>query len=127
MALWNDPARWAALCSGAACPICVRREPLDVVATLRGVLGHDAGTGADPGLRMSCVEKPMPPSCATFPEQQQRPSCATQPVSKALAAVTGAVKLIYEIHGNSLPHLHMHFFPRYPATSLNIRQSIPGW
>jgi diadenosine tetraphosphate (Ap4A) HIT family hydrolase len=34
-------------------------------------------------------------------------------VSKALAAGTGAAKLNYEIHGNSLPHLHMHFFPRY--------------
>jgi diadenosine tetraphosphate (Ap4A) HIT family hydrolase len=36
-----------------------------------------------------------------------------QKVSRALAAATGAVKLNYEIHGNSLPHLHMHFFPRY--------------
>ena len=36
-------------------------------------------------------------------------------VSKELAATTGAVKLNYEIHGNSLPHLHMHFFPRYPG------------
>jgi diadenosine tetraphosphate (Ap4A) HIT family hydrolase len=36
-----------------------------------------------------------------------------QRVSKALSAATGAVKLNYEIHGNSLPHLHMHFFPRY--------------
>jgi diadenosine tetraphosphate (Ap4A) HIT family hydrolase len=36
-----------------------------------------------------------------------------QRVSKALIAATGAVKLNYEIHGNSLPHLHMHFFPRY--------------
>ena len=34
-------------------------------------------------------------------------------VSAAVAAVTNAVKLNYEIHGNSLPHLHMHFFPRY--------------
>jgi diadenosine tetraphosphate (Ap4A) HIT family hydrolase len=34
-------------------------------------------------------------------------------VSAALAACTGALKLNYEIHGNSLPHLHMHFFPRY--------------
>jgi diadenosine tetraphosphate (Ap4A) HIT family hydrolase len=38
-----------------------------------------------------------------------------QHVSRALASVTGAVKLNYEIHGNSLPHLHMHFFPRYPG------------
>ena len=36
-----------------------------------------------------------------------------QRVSRSLSAATGAVKLNYEIHGNSLPHLHMHFFPRY--------------
>ena len=34
MGLWNDPTSWAELCSGATCPICVRREPLDIVATL---------------------------------------------------------------------------------------------
>jgi diadenosine tetraphosphate (Ap4A) HIT family hydrolase len=34
-------------------------------------------------------------------------------VSKSLSYVTGAVKINYEIHGNSIPHLHMHFFPRY--------------
>lgn len=38
-----------------------------------------------------------------------------QQVSRALSAVTGAIKLNYEIHGNTLPHLHMHFFPRYPG------------
>jgi diadenosine tetraphosphate (Ap4A) HIT family hydrolase len=36
MSLWNDRERWAALCSGEACPICSRREPLDVVAKLEG-------------------------------------------------------------------------------------------
>ncbi len=36
-----------------------------------------------------------------------------QRVSRALKTATGAVKLNYEIHGNSLPHLHMHFFPRH--------------
>jgi diadenosine tetraphosphate (Ap4A) HIT family hydrolase len=34
-------------------------------------------------------------------------------VSMAVASVTGTVKMNYEIHGNSIPHLHMHFFPRY--------------
>ena len=32
---------------------------------------------------------------------------------KALKAVTGAVKINIEIHGNSLPHLHVHLYPRY--------------
>ena len=33
--------------------------------------------------------------------------------AKALKAVTNAVKINYEIHGNSGPHMHMHLFPRY--------------
>jgi len=28
--------------------------------------------------------------------------------------VSGAVKLNYEVHGNTIEHLHMHFYPRYP-------------
>jgi diadenosine tetraphosphate (Ap4A) HIT family hydrolase len=34
-------------------------------------------------------------------------------VSRAIAAATGVVKLNYEIHGNTVPHLHLHLFPRY--------------
>jgi diadenosine tetraphosphate (Ap4A) HIT family hydrolase len=33
--------------------------------------------------------------------------------AKALKEVTGAVKINYEIHGNSLPHPHIHLYPRY--------------
>ena len=33
--------------------------------------------------------------------------------ARALKAVTGATKINYEIHGNSLPHLHVHLYPRY--------------
>lgn len=36
-----------------------------------------------------------------------------QRVAAALQEITGAVKLNYEIHGNTLPHLHVHLFPRY--------------
>ena len=34
-------------------------------------------------------------------------------LSAALQAVTGAIKMNQEIHGNTIPHLHVHFFPRY--------------
>jgi diadenosine tetraphosphate (Ap4A) HIT family hydrolase len=33
--------------------------------------------------------------------------------ARALKAVTSAAKINYEIHGNSLPHLHVHLYPRY--------------
>ncbi len=36
-----------------------------------------------------------------------------QLVSKALKRITGAIKINYEIHGNTGPHLHCHLFPRY--------------
>ena len=33
--------------------------------------------------------------------------------ARALKTVTNAVKINYEIHGNTVPHLHMHLYPRY--------------
>ena len=36
-----------------------------------------------------------------------------QRLSRAIQSNTGAVKMNYEVHGNTIPHLHMHFFPRY--------------
>jgi diadenosine tetraphosphate (Ap4A) HIT family hydrolase len=33
--------------------------------------------------------------------------------AKALKKVTRAVKMNYEIHGNTVPHLHVHLYPRY--------------
>lgn len=36
-----------------------------------------------------------------------------QRTAQALQEVTGAVKMNYEIHGNTIPHLHVHLFPRY--------------
>ncbi len=32
--------------------------------------------------------------------------------AKALKNVTGGVKINYEIHGNTIPHLHLHLYPR---------------
>ena len=34
-------------------------------------------------------------------------------LSRAIKSVTGAAKLNYEVHGNTIEHLHMHFYPRY--------------
>ena len=108
MTLWNDPARWAALCSGSACPICVRREPLDVVATLDAswvtmqeaapVRGYVCLVSKTHAVELHDLPGAL---AAAFMRDAQK-------VSKALATATSAVKLNYEIHGNSLPHLHMH-------------------
>jgi diadenosine tetraphosphate (Ap4A) HIT family hydrolase len=35
--------------------------------------------------------------------------------AERVARLLQPVKLNYEIHGNSLPHLHAHVFPRFPS------------
>jgi diadenosine tetraphosphate (Ap4A) HIT family hydrolase len=48
-----------------------------------------------------------------------------QRVSRAIQAATGAAKMNYEVHGNTLRHLHMHFFPRYPGDEFEGRPIDP--
>lgn len=54
-----------------------------------------------------------------------------QKAAKALHKVTGAVKINYELHGNTIPHLHAHLFPRYlddrfPSAPIDYRVSEPS-
>ena|SRR6185437_11301934 len=113
MSLWNDPERWATLRSGIACPICLRGEPLDIVANLESswvtmqesapVRGYVCLVSRTHVVELHDLSES---EASAFMRDARR-------VSKALSAVSHAVKLNYEIHGNSLPHLHMHFFPRH--------------
>ena len=46
-----------------------------------------------------------------------------QKAARALKEVSGAVKINLELHGNTIPHLHTHLFPRY-LDDLYAGQSI---
>jgi len=110
---WRDSEAWAAQLNGSACPICKRGEPLDLIADLDGswlTMQESA-----PVRGYVCLVAPMhvielhdmaEEAAVTFMRDARA-------VSRALSVVTGAVKLNYEIYGNSLPHFHMHIFPRY--------------
>ena len=36
-------------------------------------------------------------------------------VARALSSLLEPGKMNYEIHGNSIPHLHLHLYPRFPG------------
>jgi len=113
MSLWNDPDRWSALCSGAACPICRQKEPMDVVAKLEASWVTMQEAAPVPGY-VCLVSQIHAVDLHDLPEEAAIAFMRdARKVSMAIASVTGAVKMNYEIHGNSIPHLHMHFFPRY--------------
>jgi diadenosine tetraphosphate (Ap4A) HIT family hydrolase len=112
-AKWNDLHAWPALIDGSACPICLAGHPLDVLSGLES--GWVTMQEAAPVRGYVCLVSRIhavelhdlqPGDAQAF----MRDACR---VSRVLSAITGAVKLNYEIHGNTLPHLHMHFFPRH--------------
>jgi diadenosine tetraphosphate (Ap4A) HIT family hydrolase len=54
-----------------------------------------------------------------------------QTAAKALQEVTGAIKINYEIHGNTGSHLHCHLFPRYldddfPGMGIDVKLIEPS-
>ena len=112
MSKWNS-IEWKALCSGEACPICPSGKPLGIVAKLNAAF---VTSSPDSPMRGYCClvlkrhavelhELDLDEACALMRDLQR--------VSEAVQKITGAVKLNYEIHGNTIPHLHVHLFPRY--------------
>ena len=113
MSLWNDRDQWSELCSGAACPICRRGEPLNIVAKLEASWVTMQEAAPVPGY-VCLVSQTHVIELHDLPEAKAVAFMRdARKVSMAISSITGAVKLNYEIHGNAIPHLHMHFFPRY--------------
>ena len=46
-------------------------------------------------------------------------------VSRAVASTVHPVKLNVELHGNTIPHLHVHLFPRYRGDPFEGRPIDP--
>ena len=45
-------------------------------------------------------------------------------MAQGLAEAIGPAKMNYEIHGNTIPHLHMHLLSRaYPAIPMSATRS----
>ena len=105
----SDPAARSA----AACPICTRGEPLDIVADLGVAWVTAPSAAALPGYACVVAKRHVVEPFELEPEEGHAFWDAVARVSRAVSAATGAVKMNYEIHGNTLAHLHLHLYPRY--------------
>ena len=95
------------------CPICANGEPLDVVAELETTWITAPVEAPLPGY--VCVvskrhvaepfELPAPELIAFWQEAM----LAAQTVNELYRPT----KMNYEIHGNTIPHLHLHLYPRF--------------
>ena len=117
MSAWADPAEWRGLLDGEGCPIC---------ASIRSDGGcWRAIAELEAGFVTTQPEQPVHGYCclvlrrhAVELQDLEIAEAETfmrdmRAVSGALQGVTECVKMNVEIHGNTIPHLHAHFFPRY--------------
>ena len=112
-AAWADPDRWRNLCDPSGCPICQSGAPRDVIAESASTWVSAARTAQLPGY--ACV---VSKRHAVEPFELSSPDAAAfwseaMSAARALAELTGAVKMNYGIHGNVIPHLHLHLWPRF--------------
>ena len=99
----------------ATCVICDRGAPLGVIAEYQATWVTASEQAPLPGyvcvVSKTHVVEPFElaePQRSSFWEE-----CMT--VAAALKRLLDVPKLNYEIHGNTIPHLHMHIYPRYPG------------
>ena len=97
------------------CPICRAGRPRDVVAELPGAWVTVPEHAPLPGY-LCLVAKRHVREPYQLPDAERR--AWWDVVDLVAREVDGALspdKLNYEIHGNTIPHLHLHLFPRRPG------------
>ena len=111
--LWTDADAWERLRARDGCPICQRGEPLGIIG--EGSLAWF--TAGDPAPVVGCVCVVSKPHVVEPFELRGAERAAfwedTLRAAEAVNQVFQPMKINYEIHGNTIPHLHVHIFPRY--------------
>ncbi len=125
MSKWNGAEEWGKLRSGKGCSICLDGGPRGVIAEV------------EVGYLTTQPEQPVRGYCCLVLRRHAVELQALEiaeaegfmrhmrAVSGALRRITGAVKIDLEIQGNTIPHLHAHFFPRYAGDRFEGRPIDP--
>ena len=126
MASWGDRKHWDQLVSGEACPICLQGRPHGVVIELEGCY---LTVDRQARVKGYCclVSKRHAAEVHELSEDEAGALMRDlRRVSAAVKQITGAVKMNQEIHGNTIPHLHVHVIPRYRGDELEEKGKTLG-
>jgi diadenosine tetraphosphate (Ap4A) HIT family hydrolase len=100
-----------------SCPICTKAggRPADVVAELASTWVTAPIDAPLPGYVCVVAKRHVtePYDLSTDESAAFWGDCMK--VARSLSVLLQPTKMNYEIHGNTIPHLHMHLYPRYPG------------
>jgi diadenosine tetraphosphate (Ap4A) HIT family hydrolase len=110
---WSNREGWARRCQPEGCIVCTSGRPYGIIADLT----HTWVT-TDPEVAIfgyvCVISKVHAVEPFDLPDQGAAFWQEAMAVAQVVNGLYQPVKLNYQIHGNTLPHLHMHLFPRQP-------------
>jgi diadenosine tetraphosphate (Ap4A) HIT family hydrolase len=112
-ALWRTPAIWALRRSRGGCPICRRGRPREVIATLPASWVTAPTKAPLPGYIAVVAKRHVVEPFELPPSARRAFWDDVMFAAEVLAGIFSPVKMNYELHGNTVPHLHVHLYPRY--------------
>lgn len=109
---WADPDDWARRCRPDGCLICTSGHPYGIIAEFPNTWVTTNAEVAVFGYVCVIAKRHAVEPFDLDDEQQAAFFREAMAISRALHEALRPIKMNYEIHGNTLPHLHMHIFPR---------------
>lgn len=112
MKAWTDPEAWAKRLTPEACPFCTS-EPWSVCVDLPASRVLIPEGAVLPGYVLVVSRRHVIEPYELPPDESAQFWADAMRAAAAVASVVRPVKINYEIHGNTIPHLHLHVFPRF--------------
>ena len=109
---WTEPERWARVLTTEGCPFCPM-EPWGVSVELPASWVLIPDEAVLPGYVLVVSKWHVVEPYELAPSESASFWADCMRTAAAVASVVRPVKTNYEIHGNTIPHLHMHIFPRF--------------
>jgi diadenosine tetraphosphate (Ap4A) HIT family hydrolase len=97
----------------ASCPICRRGRPLNVIGEFATVWVTAQATAPLPGYACVVAKRHVIEPFHLPADEMLAFWSESMSIAEALDQLVRPVKMNYEIHGNTIPHLHLHLFPRF--------------
>jgi diadenosine tetraphosphate (Ap4A) HIT family hydrolase len=115
--LWaEDPAAWEHLCTPEGCPMCgPDPHPEWILAETKFCKITAWSEGVLPGYACVLSQRHVIEPFELDQRDQAGFFLDAMSAARGLARLFSPAKMNYEIHGNTVPHLHMHLFPRLPG------------
>ena len=108
----TDPETWAERLTPEGCPFCMS-EPWSVHVELPASWVLIPEEAVLPGYVLVVSKRHVIEPYELAPDESAQFWADGMHAAAAVASVVRPVKVNYEIHGNTIPHLHLHVFPRF--------------